>query len=148
MALRNSMAQFNSGIDNVIPKTELVQMAMSYARSRMLCAAARLGVADALADEVRSAEATASMNTWSPSHLSSPYSISFVILGAWRANKNLGRSALTGRLSIRIADHLGLGVDRLVNLWRQDLWGRSIIVQKPVSSPQRGFGCYFWRANL
>jgi hypothetical protein len=38
-------------------------MAMSYARSRMLCTAARLGVADALADEVRSAEATASMNT-------------------------------------------------------------------------------------
>jgi hypothetical protein len=31
-------------------------MAMSYARSRMLCAAARLGVADALADEVRSAD--------------------------------------------------------------------------------------------
>jgi hypothetical protein len=38
------MAQFNSGIDNVIPNTELVQMAISYARSRMLCAAARLGV--------------------------------------------------------------------------------------------------------
>jgi hypothetical protein len=29
-------------------------MAMAYSRSRMLCAAARLGVADALGDEVRS----------------------------------------------------------------------------------------------
>ena len=42
------MAQSNSGIGNVTPNAELVQMAMSYARSRMLCAAARLGVADAL----------------------------------------------------------------------------------------------------
>ena len=50
------MAQSNSGIGNVIPNTELAQMAMSYARSRMLGAAARLGVADALADEVRSAD--------------------------------------------------------------------------------------------
>jgi hypothetical protein len=50
------MAQANSGIGNVIPNTELVQMAMSYARSRMLWAAARLGVADAPADEVRSAD--------------------------------------------------------------------------------------------
>ena len=29
-------------------------MAMAYSRSRVLCAAARLGVADALGDEVRS----------------------------------------------------------------------------------------------
>jgi len=50
------MAQSNSGIGNVIPNTELAQMAMSYARSGMLGAAARLGVADALADEVRSAD--------------------------------------------------------------------------------------------
>ena len=50
------MGQSNSGIGNVIPNTELAQMAMSYARSRMLGAAARLGVADALADEVRSAD--------------------------------------------------------------------------------------------
>jgi hypothetical protein len=41
------------GIGNVTPNTELVQMAMAYARSRVLCAAARLGVADALGDEVR-----------------------------------------------------------------------------------------------
>ena len=50
------MAQSNSGIGNVTPNAELVQMAMSYARSRMLCAAARLGVADALGDEVRNAD--------------------------------------------------------------------------------------------
>ena len=50
------MAQSNSGIGNVTPNAELVQMAMSYARSRVLCAAARLSVADALGDEVRSAD--------------------------------------------------------------------------------------------
>ena len=50
------MNQSNSGIGNVTPNAELVQMAMSYARSRMLCAAARLGVADALGDEVRSVD--------------------------------------------------------------------------------------------
>lgn len=50
------MAQSNGGIGNVIPNTELLQIAMSYARSRMLCAAARLCVADASGDEVRSAD--------------------------------------------------------------------------------------------
>ncbi len=50
------MAQSDGGIGNVTPNTELVQMAMSYSRSRMLCAAARLGVADALGDEVRSVD--------------------------------------------------------------------------------------------
>jgi hypothetical protein len=48
------MVQFNSGIGNVTTNTGLVEMAMAYSRSRMLCAAARLGVADALGDEVRS----------------------------------------------------------------------------------------------
>ena len=47
------MAQPNGGIGNVITNTGLVEMAMAYSRSRMLCAAARLGVADALGDEVR-----------------------------------------------------------------------------------------------
>jgi hypothetical protein len=47
------MAQPNSGIGNVTPNAELVEMAMAYSRSRMLCAAARLGIADALGDEVR-----------------------------------------------------------------------------------------------
>jgi hypothetical protein len=42
------------GIGNVIPNTGLVEMAMAYSRSRMICAAARLGIADALGDEVRS----------------------------------------------------------------------------------------------
>src|SRR5271165_1867777 len=48
------MAQPNSGIGNVTANTGLVEMAMAYSRSRVLCAAARLGVADALGDEVRS----------------------------------------------------------------------------------------------
>ena len=48
------MAQANSGIGNVTANNGLVEMAMAYSRSRMLCAAARLGVADALGDEVRS----------------------------------------------------------------------------------------------
>ena len=48
------MTQPNSGIGNVTTNTGLVEMAMAYSRSRVLCAAARLGVADALGDEVRS----------------------------------------------------------------------------------------------
>ncbi|HTU50204.1 MAG TPA: methyltransferase [Acidobacteriaceae bacterium] len=44
----------SGGIGNVIPNQGLVEMAMAYSRSRILCAAARLGVADALADEERS----------------------------------------------------------------------------------------------
>jgi len=48
------MDQPNSGIGNVTTNTGLVEMAMAYSRSRVLCAAARLGVADALGDEVRS----------------------------------------------------------------------------------------------
>ncbi len=47
------MAQSNGGIGNVTPNAGLVEMAMGYSRSRVLCAAARLGVADALGDEVR-----------------------------------------------------------------------------------------------
>ncbi len=43
-----------AGIGNVIPNTGLVDMAMAYSRSRILCAAAHLGVADALGDEERS----------------------------------------------------------------------------------------------
>lgn len=50
------MAQPNSGIGNVTTNTGLVEMAMAYSRSRVLCAAARLGVADALGDEVRSVD--------------------------------------------------------------------------------------------
>lgn len=47
------MAQTNGGIGNVTPNAGLVEMAMAYSRSCVLCAAARLGVADALGDEVR-----------------------------------------------------------------------------------------------
>ncbi len=46
------MVEPNRGIGNVTGNTGLVEMAMAYSRSRALCAAARLGVADALGDEV------------------------------------------------------------------------------------------------
>jgi len=45
-----------SAIGNVTANTELVDMAMSYSRSYILCAAARLGIADALGNEERSVE--------------------------------------------------------------------------------------------
>jgi hypothetical protein len=48
------MVQPNNGIGNVTANTRLVEMAMAYSRSRVLCTAARLGIADALGDEVRS----------------------------------------------------------------------------------------------
>ena len=48
------MVQTSGGIGNVAQNTSLVEMAMAYSRSRVLCAAARLGVADALGDEVQS----------------------------------------------------------------------------------------------
>jgi hypothetical protein len=48
------MKQPDSCIGNVTINSGLVEMAMAYSRSRVLCAAARLGVADALGDEVRS----------------------------------------------------------------------------------------------
>jgi hypothetical protein len=50
------MSQPNGGIGNVTGNTALVEMAMAYSRSRVICAAARLGVADALGDEVRSVD--------------------------------------------------------------------------------------------
>ena len=53
------MTEAEGGIGNVTPNAALVQMAMSYARSRVLCAAARLGVADALGDEVRGVDSLA-----------------------------------------------------------------------------------------
>ena len=48
------MSQPNSGIGNVIANSGLLEMAMAYSRSRVLCAAAQLGFADVLGDEVRS----------------------------------------------------------------------------------------------
>jgi O-methyltransferase domain len=47
------MAQTHSGIGNVTPNARLVEMAMAYSRSRAVCAAARLGIADALGEEER-----------------------------------------------------------------------------------------------
>ena len=45
-----------SEIGNVTANTQLVEMAMAYSRSRALCAAARLGIADALGDGERTVE--------------------------------------------------------------------------------------------
>lgn len=53
MAPLSQSKDVGGGIGNVTPNTGLVEMAMAYSRSRMLCAAARLGIADALGDEVR-----------------------------------------------------------------------------------------------
>jgi ubiquinone/menaquinone biosynthesis C-methylase UbiE len=53
MTQPNAVAQPNAGIGNVTPNTQLIEMAMAYSRSRVLCAAARLGIADALADHTR-----------------------------------------------------------------------------------------------
>ncbi len=48
------MTHQTGGIGNVTPNAGLVEMAMAYSRSRILCAAARLGVADALGEDERS----------------------------------------------------------------------------------------------
>ena len=50
------MAQSGGEIGNVTANTGLVEMAMAYSRSRVLCAAARLDIADALGDEVQSVD--------------------------------------------------------------------------------------------
>jgi hypothetical protein len=50
------MTQSNSGTGNVTANAGLVEMAMAYSHSRVLCAAARLGVADALGDGVQRVE--------------------------------------------------------------------------------------------
>jgi hypothetical protein len=47
------MSEQRSGIGNVKGSNALVEMAMGYARSRALCAAARLGIADVLAENDR-----------------------------------------------------------------------------------------------
>jgi SAM-dependent methyltransferase len=46
----------SGGIGNVTKDSTLTEMAMAYSRSRMLCAAARLGIADALGGGERSVE--------------------------------------------------------------------------------------------
>jgi SAM-dependent methyltransferase len=50
------MAEAKGAIGNVVQNRALTEMAMGYSRSRALCAAARLGVADALGDEERSVD--------------------------------------------------------------------------------------------
>ena len=50
------MGGSRAAIGNVAQNKALTEMAMGYSRSRVLCAAARLGVADALGDEERSVE--------------------------------------------------------------------------------------------
>ena len=50
------MAGATAGIGNVTHNKPLIEMAMGYSRSRILCAAARLGVADALADQEHSVD--------------------------------------------------------------------------------------------
>lgn len=50
------MSSTGGQIDKVPGPTALVEMAMAYSRSRMVCAAARLGIADALASGERSVE--------------------------------------------------------------------------------------------
>ncbi len=50
------MTRPGGGIGNVTANTGLVEMAMAYSRSRVLCAAARIGITDALGDEVSSVE--------------------------------------------------------------------------------------------
>ena len=52
IAFEVSYGSTKRGIGNVTANTGLVEMAMAYSRSRVICAAVRLGVADALEDEV------------------------------------------------------------------------------------------------
>ncbi len=50
------MASNSAGIGNATQNLGLVEMAMAHSRSRMICAAARLGIADALAGGERSVD--------------------------------------------------------------------------------------------
>ncbi|MGH9583062.1 MAG: methyltransferase [Bryobacteraceae bacterium] len=50
------MAETSGAIGNVMRNQTFTEMAMGYARSRVLCAAARLGVADALGDSEQTIE--------------------------------------------------------------------------------------------
>ncbi len=63
------MNRSTAGIGNVTPNTGLVEMAMGYSRSRVLCVAARLGVADALGDAERGIEELAATCQADPDHL-------------------------------------------------------------------------------
>jgi hypothetical protein len=63
------MAGTNGAIGNVAQNKTLTGIAMGYSRSRVLCAAARLGVADALGDDERTVDQLASMCGAEPASL-------------------------------------------------------------------------------
>lgn len=63
------MAGANGAIGNVVQNNTLTGMAMGYSRSRALCAAARLGVADALGDDERTLEQLAILCEAEPASL-------------------------------------------------------------------------------
>jgi hypothetical protein len=63
------MAESRAVVGNVAPNKVLTEMAMGYSRSRMLCAAARLGLADVLDDDPRSVDQLAALCGADPSSL-------------------------------------------------------------------------------
>jgi len=63
------MASSGAGIGNATGNTNLVEMAMAYSRSRMVCAAARLGIADALAGGERGVDDLAKICAAEPGSL-------------------------------------------------------------------------------
>lgn len=63
------MGSSSVGIGNVSRSNGLVEMAMSYSRSRIICAAARLGIADALGSSERSVEEIAAICKADPGSL-------------------------------------------------------------------------------
>jgi len=70
MTLEESeMAGSRGAAGNVAQNKALTEMAMGYFRSRVLCAAARLGVADALGDDERSVDQLAVLCGAQPAHL-------------------------------------------------------------------------------
>jgi len=63
------MTEPSGAIGNVVRNNTLTEMAMGYARSRVLCAAARLGVVDALGDGERTVDQLASFCKADPASL-------------------------------------------------------------------------------
>jgi hypothetical protein len=63
------MTEARGAIGNVMHNERLTGMAMGYARSRVLCAAARLGVADALGSDERTVDQLASLCQVNPASL-------------------------------------------------------------------------------
>jgi hypothetical protein len=63
------MPESRAAIGNVAPNKSLTEMAMGYSRSRVLCAAARLGVAETMSDEPRSVDQLAAACVAQPSSL-------------------------------------------------------------------------------